>query len=159
MAYFNLRGLQIRQNNLHLVRPFRLGNRFYIEKMYEYRYQKEWHNILKLCRQLLGNQRGSWRFIGAFLCLHAAQLLSRYRLGNFRIARPFFLELPVVCSLLSQLLDTRFNIVTTPYGGCALDIDNAEHYAALCTNFTAWLSHQETLVRDLKDNPYDALSA
>ena len=91
--------------------------------------------------------------------MHAAQLLSRYGLGNFRIARPFFLELPVVCSLLSQLLNTRFNIVTTPYGGCALDIDNAEHYAALCANFTAWLSHQETLVRDLKDNPYDALSA
>ena len=159
MAYFNLRGLQIRQNNLHLVRPFRLGNRFYIEKMYEFRYQKEWHNILKLCWQLLGNQRGSWRFIGAFLCLHAAQLLSRYGLGNFRIARPFFLELPVVCSLLSQLLNTRFNIVTTPYGGCALDIDNAEHYAALCANFTAWLNHQQALAGDLKDSPYDVLSA
>ena len=159
MAYFTLRDLQIRQNNLHLVRPFRLGNRFYIEKMYEYRYQKEWHNILKLCWQLLGNQRGSWRFIGAFLCLHSAQLLSRYGLGNFRIARPFFLELPVVCNLLSQLLNTRFSIVTTPYGGCTLDIDNAEHYTALCTNFTAWLSHQEALARDLKDSPYDALSA
>ena len=159
MAYFNLRGLQIRQNNLHLVKPFRLRNRFYIEKMYEARYQKEWGNILKLCWELMGGQRGSWRFVGAFLCLHAARLLSRYRLGNFRLARPFFLEPPAVCSLLSQLLATRFTLVTTPYGGCTLDIDNAEHYAALCANFTAWLSHQEALARDLKDNPYDALSA
>lgn len=159
MAYFNLRDLQIRQNNLHLVKPFRLGNRFYIEKMYESRYQKEWRNILQLCWELVGRQRGSWRFVGAFLCLHAARLLSRYRLGNFRLARPFFLELPVVCSLLSQLLNTRFTIVTTPYGGCTLDIDNAEHYAILCANFTAWLSHQGMLARELKDNPYDVLSA
>ena len=159
MAYFNLRDLQIRQNNLHLVKPFRLRNRFYVEKMYEYRYQKEWFNILKLCWELTGGQRGSLQFVGAFLRLHAARLLTRYGLRDYRLARPFFLDLPVVCSLLSQLLNTRFNIVTTPYGGCALDIDNAEHYTALCANFTAWLSHQETLSRGLKDNPYDALSA
>ncbi len=159
MAYFALRDLQIRQNNLHLVKPFRLGNRFYIEKIYEYRYQKEWRNILKLCWELIGRQRGSVRFVGAFLRLHAARLLARYRLQDFRLARPFFMELPVVSSLLSQLLSTRFAIVTTPYGGCTLDIDNAEHYTAMCANFTAWLSHQETLARDLKANPYDALTA
>lgn len=159
MAYFNLRDLQVRQNNLHLVRPFRLGNRFYIQKMYESRYQKEWGNILKLCWDLIGGQPGSWRFVAAFLRLHAARLLSRYRLQDFRLARPFFPELPVVCDLLSQLLRTRFTVVTTPYGGCTLDIDNAEHYATLCTNFTAWLGHQEALDRELQDNPYDALSA
>ena len=159
MAYFNLRDIQIRQNNLHMVKPFRLGNRFYIEKMYEYRYQKEWHNILKLCWQLVGGQRGSLRFVSAFLRLHAARLLTRYGLRNYRLARPVYIQLQAVCSLLSQLLSTRFTIVTTPYGGCTLDIDNAEHYAALCANFTAWLSHQEKLARDLKDNPYDALSA
>ena len=159
MAYFNLRDMQIRQNNLHMVKPFRLGNRFYIEKMYEYRYQKEWHNILKLCWELIGRQRGSLQFVGAFLRLHAARLLARYGLRDYRLTRPIFIQLQAVCSLLSQLLNTRFTIVTTPYGGCTLDIDNAEHYAALCANFTAWLSHQEMLARDLKDNPYDALSA
>ena len=56
MAYFNLRDLRVRQNNLHLVRPFRLGNRFYIEKMYEARYQREWRNILKLCWELVGKR-------------------------------------------------------------------------------------------------------
>lgn len=159
MAYFNLRDLRVRQNNLHLVRPFRLGNRFYIEKMYEARYQREWRNILKLCWELVGKQSGSWRFAGAFLCLHAARLLSRYGLRDFRLTRPFFLELPTVCGLLSQLLGTRFTIVTTPYGGCTLDLDNAEHYAALCANFTAWLSHQEALARQLKDAPFDAVPA
>ena len=159
MSYFTLRNLRIRQNNLHLVRPFRLGNRFYIEKMYDYRYQKEWHNIAKLCWELFGKQRSSWRFVGAFLRLHAARLLTRYGLGHLRPARRFFLDLPVVCDLISQLLDTRFTIVNTPYGGCTLDIDNAEHYAAVCANFTAWLSHQEALDREREGDPYDAMSA
>ena len=159
MAYFTLRNLRIRQNNLHLVRPFRIGNRFYIEKMYEYRYQKEWHNIAKLCWELFGKQRSSWRFIGAFLRLHAARILTRYGFADYRPARPFFMGLPVVCDLMSQLLDTRFTIVNTPYGGCALDIDNAEHYAAICANFTAWLSHQEAMDRELKGKPFDAMSA
>lgn len=159
MAYFTLRGLQIRQNNLHLVRPFRLGNRFYIEKMYEYRYQKEWHNIAKLCWELLGKQRSSWRFIGAFLRLHAARIVTRYGLADFGLARPIFPDLPVVCNLLSQLLDTRFTVVNTLYGGCSLDIDNAEQYSAVCANFTAWLRHQEALDRELKGSRYDAMSA
>ena len=159
MAYFTLRDQRIRQNNLHLVRPFRIGNRFYIEKMYEYRYQKEWHNIAKLCWQLFGKQRGSWRFIAAFLRLHAARLLTRHRLADYRPARPFFVELPVVCQLLSQLLDTRFTIVNTPYGGCTLDIDNAEHYAAICANFTAWLRHQAALDPERKSRPSEAMSA
>ena len=159
MAYFTLRGLEFRQNNLHLVRPLRLGNRFYIEKMYEYRYQKEWHNIARLCWELLGKQRSSWRFVAAFLRLHAARVLARYGLAEYRLSRPVFLDLPVVCSLLSQLLDTRFTVVNTHHGGCTLDIDNAEQYAAICANFTAWLSYQETLDRHLKDDRYDAMSA
>lgn len=159
MSYFTLRGLRIRQNNLHLVKPFRIGNRFYIEKMYEYRYQKEWHNIAKLCWELFGRQRSSWRFIGAFLRLHAARLLTRYGLGAYRPAQPIFVDRQAVCELLSQLLDTRFDIVNTPYGGCTLDIDNAEHYAAICANFTAWLSHQVSMDRELKGRRRDAISA
>ena len=159
MAYFTLRDLRIRQNNLHLVRPFRIGNRFYIEKMYEFRYQKEWHNIAKLCLELFGKQRGSWRFIAAFLRLHAARLLTRHGLADYRPARPFFAELPVVCQLLSQLLDARFTVVNTPYGGCTLDIDNAEHYTAICANFTAWLRHQAALDREPTCRPCKAVSA
>ena len=159
MAYFTLHNLRIRQNNLHLVRPFRIGNRFYIEKMYEYRYQKEWHNIAKLCWELFGKRRSSWPFIGAFLRLHAARLLTRYGLADYGPARPFFVDQSTVCNLLSQLLDTRFAIVNTPYGGCTLDIDNAEHYAAICANFTAWLSQQEAMEKELKGKPRDAMSA
>jgi hypothetical protein len=38
----------------------------------------------------------------------------------------------------------------THYGGCTLDVDNAEHYEAICTNFDRWINHQETLAKELK---------
>ena len=90
MSYFTLRNLRIRQNNLHLVRPFRLGNRFYIEKMYEYRYQKEWHNIAKLSWELFGKQRSSWQFVGAFLRLHAARVAGALRSGKCKAGAAVF---------------------------------------------------------------------
>jgi hypothetical protein len=65
----------------------------------------------------------------------------------------FSLELSMIASLMSQLLRTRFTTVMTHYGGCALDVDNAEHYAAICTNFDRWMEYQETLAKTLKQGP------
>jgi hypothetical protein len=150
MAYFTLRDLQARQNNLHLVKPFRLGNRHYIQKMYNLRYQREWHNMVQLCIELCRSREVSLRLVGAYLCLHVARLATHYGWQRTVLFRPFFLELSMVASLLSQLLRTRFTMVMTHYGGCALDVDNAEHYAAICANFERWTEHQETLARELK---------
>jgi hypothetical protein len=150
MAYFTLRDLQVRQNNLHLVKPFRLGNRHYIQKMYNMRYQREWRNVMRLCLELCRAREVSARLVWAFLRLHIARLISRYNWQRVFLLRRFFLELSMVASLLSQLLRTRFTTVVTHYGGCALDVDNAEHYAAICTNFDYWMAHQETLAKKLK---------
>jgi hypothetical protein len=150
LAYFTLRDLRVRQNNLHLVKPFRFGNRSYIQKVYEYRYQREWGNILKMCWELCRTQRGSCRFLGYFLSLHVARFLRHLNWQQTILARPFLLELPVICSFLSQLLQTRFTTVLTPLGGCALDVDNAEHYAAVCANFHDWIAYQQHLARELK---------
>lgn len=150
MAYFTLRDLEIRQNNLHLVKPLRMQNRHHIQKVYDYRYQREWHNIARLLVELLLHQRGALRLAGAFLCLHIARALRARQWHHRFWARPFFLDLPVVCSLLSQALQTRFTTTLTPYGGCALDIDNAEHYTAISANFQLWLAHQQRLANELK---------
>jgi len=150
MAYFTLRDLRVRQNNLHLVKALRLGNRHYIQKVYDVRYQREWRNILRLGWELGTTQNGSWRIAGYYLCLHAARLLTTLGWQHLRLFRPFFVDMPVMASVLSQLLQTRFTTVLTPYGGCALDIDNAEHYAAVCANFEPWLAYQHTLAKELK---------
>ncbi len=153
MAYFTLRDLRARQNNLHLVKPLRLGNRHYIQKMYNFRYQREWYNIVRMIWELCTTQNGSWRVGSYYLCLHVARLLTMLGWQHYRLFRPFFLEMPVVASVFSQLLQTRFTVVLAPYGGCTLDIDNAEHYAAVCANFERWRAHQYALAKERKQSP------
>ncbi|MBM3223589.1 MAG: hypothetical protein FJZ47_07295 [Candidatus Tectomicrobia bacterium] len=150
MAYFTMRDLRARQNNLHLVKPLRLGNRHYIQKMYECRYQREWRNIMRVIWELCATQNGSLRVGWYYLCLHIARFLTTMGWQHARLFRPFFLEMPVVASVLSQLLQTRFTMVLAPYGGCALDVDNAEHYDAICTNFARWRTYQQTLAQGHK---------
>jgi GTP:adenosylcobinamide-phosphate guanylyltransferase len=153
MAYFTLRDLRVRQNNLHLVKPLRLGNRHYIQKMYNFRYQREWRNIMRMIWELCTTQHESLRVAYYYLCLHMARLLTMLGWQHYRLFRPFFLEMPVVSSVFSQLLRTRFTVVLTPYGGCTLDIDNAEHYAAVCANFERWRAHQYALAKEHKQSP------
>lgn len=150
MAYFTLREIHARHNNLHLVKPLRLENRHYIQKLYDVRYQKQWRNIVKLCWELVTTQEASLRLIWAFVCLHLARFIARCGLQHVRLLRPFFLELPLAASLMSHLLCCRFTTVMTHYGGCAIDIDNAEHYDAICANFVRWHAHQQTLAQELK---------
>jgi hypothetical protein len=115
MAYYVLRDLHIRHNNLHLVKPLRLGNRHYIQKMYDSRYQREWHNILKLYWELWCAKDASVRMAWSVVCLHIARLLTGCRWQPAFLLRPFFLELPMVANLMSQLLRTRFTTVETHY--------------------------------------------
>lgn len=150
MAYFTGRDLRVRQNNLHLVKPLRLGNRHYIQKMYDLRYQREWSNMVRLCLELWHTHDTSLRMIWSFLCLHMARAITRFGWQRAVLFRPFFLDLPLVESLLSQFLRTRFTTVMTHYGGCTLDIDNAEQYEAICVNFDRWLAYQHELVQELK---------
>jgi len=150
MAYFTLRELQARHNNLHLVKPLRLENRHYIQKVYNLRYQKKWYNMLKLCWELATTQESSLRIVWSFVCLHLARLITRPGWPRVFLLRPFFLDLPMASSMMSQLLRARFTTVMTHYGGCAIDIDNAEHYKAICANFARWQAHQDSLAQELK---------
>lgn len=151
MAHFPLRDVRVRQNNLHLVKPLRIANRHYIQRVYDYRYQKRWSDIIKLCWQIITLPDVSLRCLWAFVCLHMAQVITRLGWGSSPWFRPLFLDLPMLASRISQALQTRVTTVPTYYGGCTLDVDNAEHYEAICANFTRWLAHQERLAKELKD--------
>lgn len=150
MAYFTTRNFLVRHNNLHLVKPLRFGNRHYIPRIYEMRYQREWRNIMQLCWNLWRARDVSPRVLWAFLRLHLARLITRLGGRHVPLFRPLFLDLSLLASLASRLLRTRFTTVMTHYGGCALDIDNANHYEAICVNFERWMAHQQALAEELK---------
>jgi hypothetical protein len=77
MAYFNLREGRFRQNNLHLGAALQMGNRHYVDEMYENRYQKELFSQIRLAWRVI---RREWRnlwVLGCYFAIHVSGLLDR----------------------------------------------------------------------------------
>lgn len=146
MAYFNLREGRFRQSNLHLVRPARLGNRHYIEDMYEHRYQKQIGQMLTLGWRLLTIEEGGPSILYYYVLMHLAGIADRR--GWRRLADWLRDRIPMarIEKGISGLLRTRFRFVVTEGGGCAVDLDNEEDYEAARACLEPWLARQRARV-------------
>jgi hypothetical protein len=142
MAYFNLREGRFRLNNLHLVKPARIGNRSYIEEMYEHRYQKQFGNIVSLAARLVKKEEGGLRILRYFVLIHFAGIANRRgwrRLADWLRAR---IPLDLVAEACSALLRADFRFAVTNIGGCAVDIDNEGDYVVAKLAFEPWRTAQ-----------------
>jgi hypothetical protein len=142
MAYFNVAEGRFRQSNLFVVKPAKLGHRFYIEEMYEHRYQKQIWPIVGLAWRLLTHEGGGFRLLANFALLQIAGFANRAgwtRLADWIRGR---LPLPKVEALMSHLLATDFRFAVTDVGGCAIDVDNEHDYDAACARFGEWHAAQ-----------------
>jgi len=138
MACFNLREGRFRQNNLHWVRPLRMGNRHYVEDMYASRHQKELLEMLVLgCKVLRREFRLLW-VLYPFLVLHLGGVLDRRGWARASRAVRRFVSFATVESAASALLRTRFAIAVTTHGGAALDVDNDGDREVADKMFSAW---------------------
>lgn len=155
MAYFNLREGRFRQSNLHLVRPARLGNRHYIEEMYEHRYQKQFGQMLALGWRLLRVEEGGASILYYYVLMHLAGIADRR--GWRRIADWLRARIPIerVAQGVGSLLRTRFAFVVTEGGGCAVDLDNEHDYDAARLCYERWRALQRARVARI----YGALPA
>lgn len=140
---FHVREGSFRQNNLHLVRPLRLGNRAYIQKIYDYRLQREWGSVIRLLWEIFRAEEATVTTATWYLMLHLAALLHG-------IPKVPLYRLPAWClpkdrleSSVSRLLKTRFSTVETHFGGAAMDIDTPEHYGVIKENFEVWMKMQK----------------
>lgn len=142
MAYFNLREGRFRQTNLHLVKPARLGNRHYIEDMYEHRYQKQIGEMVKLGWTLLRAEGGGLSVLYYYGLMHLAGVADRR--GWRRVADWLRDRIPMsrIETGCSKLLRTQFRFVVTEGGGCAVDIDNEPDFDAATALFESWRSRQ-----------------
>ena len=147
MTYWDTRDLGWRQANLHLFRPFRIGNRGYVEQLYALRYQRDWVNMLRFFAWLRRTGHLSRHTLAAFVALQLARLARRTGHLRSSLVRPFLLERSRMEAVVSALMHTRFTIVETHYGGGALDIDDAEAYRAVTANFDRWIAHQAGIAR------------
>ncbi|KMP12022.1 hypothetical protein UZ36_02315 [Candidatus Nitromaritima sp. SCGC AAA799-C22] len=136
MAYLHLKEKSYRINNLHLVKPLRIANREYIQKMYQYRYQRNFKNFIMFSLSLYG--KGVFEhyryYIGLQLCLFFSALGWKIPVRYFRKWTPKRdLE-----QCISTLLKTRFKGLEVPYPGAALDIDRDSDYEAIKARYDEW---------------------
>ena len=115
---------RVRQNNLHLIRPFAIAHLEYFERFYECRYQKELWNTIKVLWEVLRASGRISRAVGYYLF---AQSAMRFELMGFpRIAAWFRRKVPMagMCAAISRFSGCRFGVLTGPGAGAVLDVDS-----------------------------------
>ena len=149
MAYFNQREGRFRQSNLHLVKPARLGNRHYIEDLYEHRYQRQTAELIKLGWKLLRAEGGGLAVIYYYVLMHLAGVADRS--GWRRVADwlRYRIPMPRIERGCSALLRTQFRFIVTEGGGAAVDIDNEPDLEAARRLFERWRMHQAARVESI----------
>ncbi len=147
MALLNFAEGRFRPNNLHFVRPLRLGNRHYIQDVYENRYQKEFGNMLRLAwRMLVREFRNLW-VIFFYLLMHLASALDRRGHRSASSWVRSWVPLATVERGIGALLRTRFCTVTTYLGGAALDIDKEDDLLVVEKMLARWKEMQVRIAR------------
>jgi GTP:adenosylcobinamide-phosphate guanylyltransferase len=147
MASFNLAEGRYRQSNLHYVKPLKMGNRHYIQDMYENRYQKELGSMLRLGFRILRKEFRNLWVVFYYALMHMAGVLDRR--GHQRAADRVrsWVSLRTVELGISDLLRTRATTVVTALGGAALDVDNDADLEALDKHLESWKAMQVRLAR------------
>lgn len=139
MAYLYLREGNFRLNNLHLVRPFRVYNREYIERIYERRYQKNIINIIKVMLDFFRFQGVGARAIILYALLEFSVLFRYIGFSFLAGITKSMVSQSEIRSFSSKLLNTRIDIVQTTIGGSAVDIDNDVDFETIKTRFQEWI--------------------
>jgi len=147
LAYFHFKDSLERQNNLHMIRVFRVVNPQYSQLMYRFRYQKKGKNILLLLRELLGLPELTLGMVFRFCLLHVCRVLARIPCMPLNRLLRRFLDKDKVAEDIGAILQTQFAMATTTYGGAALDVDDKEQLAVIESRFHHWRALQEDLHR------------
>lgn len=149
VAYFNLREGRLRQSNLHLARPARLGNRHRIDEMYEHRHQKEFWNMAMLAWKLFFSRAAGPWIVLLYLVMHLASLADRWGLRVLADRLRGFVTIERNEAVVSRVLDTRFRFVITQAGGCAIDVDTDEEYDIVRARYDEWMREQQRRAESL----------
>jgi GTP:adenosylcobinamide-phosphate guanylyltransferase len=148
MASFNLAEGRYRQNNLHWVKPLRMGNRQYIQDMYENRYQKELSSMIGLAWRVLRKEFRNLWVLWLYALMHVGGILDRR--GHQRAADRVrsWVSISSVERGVGALLRTRMRTVITALGGAALDVDNDHDLVIVDKNLDRWKALQTRLSRN-----------
>ncbi|MBN2466999.1 MAG: nucleotidyltransferase family protein [Deltaproteobacteria bacterium] len=142
MAYFYLKEAKYRHNNLHLTKPSRIKNIHFIQRVYDYRYQKDVGNFGKLLGAFCRDDVRAKNIL-FYLVLHLNLLLSRY---GFEFLTALFRRLTSmhdIESAIGETLGVKFKLVEMTTAGAAIDIDSERDYEAMEVMYDSWRAYLE----------------
>lgn len=142
MAYFHLHQKAYRINNLHLARPFRVGQHDYFQRMYDARYQKTIRNILRVSFGLLGTRCWLKAFM-YYMLVQSALFFSSINFRHLALLSRSYLRRDSLEQAVCEILQTRFKTVETSFGGAALDVDNEPSYDTIVKMYDVWQDWQK----------------
>jgi GTP:adenosylcobinamide-phosphate guanylyltransferase len=137
--YLYLREGNFRLNNLHLIKPFKVENRTYIEKLYQRRHQRKFRNIAITFFDVFKMKLG-FRVIQLFVIAELSVLFQSLGLESLlKVTKGMTTKLSV-SSCVSKLLMTNIDFVVTTNSGSAIDVDSQEEYEIIMSRFREWKS-------------------
>ncbi len=143
VTYFNLSKGRFKQNNLHLTRPARIGNRHYAQDMYDHRKQRKLVNMLGLAWRILTSREGSLTLVFFYTLIHLGGVADRH--GWRRLADWIrqTVSLARVEVAIGRLMATSFEFVVPETGGCAIDVDTEQEYDAVREGYATYRARQQ----------------
>jgi len=144
LAYFNLRDGRLRQNNLHLAKPSRIGNRHLVGNLYRHRHMREFGNMVALVSGLFFS-RGGAAIVFFYLIMHVGGYFDRKGWTGLADAVRQLVTLKVNEWGIGRLMACDFRFVVSDIGGCAIDVDTEEEYDLVNARFEEWseASHRQ----------------
>ncbi len=141
--YVELSFGRVRLANIYVARPRNLAHQEFLQTGFTLRKAKDWRNVVLLVFRVL-SQPGGWGAAWLTLRLQLTLMLSRkkgrlyqrLRKGNSR-AR--------IEKAVGDVLGGSVRVITTPYGGLSLDVDDEEDYRVLDQRYQDWMAiHHRT---------------
>ena len=139
MAYLHLASGSYRLNNMHLARPFKVGNLTYLQRGYQARYQKQPINILKSIHDLWSTHGLGMKPVFLYLRLQCCVLLQALKLRRLLDWTRRSITQKKVTDLACTILQTRVTAVVTTHAGAAIDVDNQRDYETICLRYDEFM--------------------
>jgi CTP:molybdopterin cytidylyltransferase MocA len=134
--YVELSSGRYRLANIYLCRPGRMAHREILQAGFSQRKARYIGNALGLAWTFF-RKPGGWRGAWLVATLQLARLFSRWPGRLYRALRRRN-TIERIESVGSFLLGGALRVVTTPFGGLSIDVDDEEDYRVLRERFREW---------------------
>lgn len=145
MILFHLKDCLFRHNNLHLARVLHFRHLDYIEKMYEWRYQTRFLNMLRLAFRLLFSGPHFFTALRVYSLMQLSLYYDRHHHPVISKRLRDLAPLETFTKGISRIIGADVQIVFTSFGGAVLDVDNETSLETIRTMYHEWMAFQQQL--------------